>query len=38
MRSMTDLIQTSRYFEVYRSAMKASDEMDRTNINIAREA
>jgi flagellar basal body rod protein FlgG len=38
MRSMTDLIQTSRYFEVYRSAMKASDEMDRTNINIARES
>lgn len=38
MRSMTDLIQTSRYFEMYRSAMKASDEMDRTNINIAREA
>ena len=38
MRSMTDLIQTSRYFEIYRSAMKTSDEMDRTNINIAREA
>ena len=38
MRSMTDLIQTSRYFELYRSAMKTSDEMDRTNINIARDS
>ena len=38
MRSMTELIQTSRYFEIYRSAIQTSDELDRTNINIAREA
>ncbi len=38
MRSMTELIQTTRYFEIYRSAMQASDELDRTNISIAREA
>lgn len=38
MRSMTDLIQTSRYFEIYRSAIQTSDDMDRTNIAIAREA
>lgn len=38
MRLMTDLIQTTRYFEIYRSAMQASNELDRTNIAIAREA
>ena len=38
MRSMTELVQTSRYFEIYQSAMQASDELDRTNISIVRDS
>ena len=38
MRGMTELIQTSRYFEMYQKAMQTSDELDRTNIDIARKA
>ena len=34
-QGMTDLIQTSRYFEMYQKAMQTSDEMDRKNIDMA---
>lgn len=35
MQGMTELIQTSRYFEMYQKAMQTSDEMDRRNLSIA---
>ena len=37
-QGMTDLIQTSRYFEMYQKAMQTSDEMDRKNIETANRA
>jgi len=38
MRSMVELVETSRYFEIYRSAMQASDDLDRNNIAIVRDS
>lgn len=35
MRAMTELIQTSRYFEMYQKAMQASDELDSRSLQVA---
>jgi flagellar basal-body rod protein FlgF len=35
MRAMTDLIQTSRYFEMYQKAMQTSHEMDGRGLQVA---
>lgn len=37
-QGMTQLIQTSRYFEMYQKAMQTSDELDRRNLQIAERA
>lgn len=33
-RGMTELVQTSRYFELYQKAMQTSDDMDARNVRI----
>lgn len=38
MRGMTELIQTSRYFEMYQKAMQTSDELDRRNLAMVQKA
>jgi flagellar basal body rod protein FlgG len=35
MRAMTDLVQTSRYFEMYQKAMQTSHEMDGRTLQVA---
>ena len=35
MRAMTDLVQTSRYFEMYQKAMQTSHEMDGRGLQVA---
>ena len=34
MRAMTDLVQTSRYFEMYQKAMQTSNELDSRNLQV----